>query len=89
MKIEKISLNKHFFFGDCEIVFKDSSGKPLDTVVIAGINGSGKTTLLQTIYGILTAAKNHYRQSLHPFFSRQGIRISSIKRTVTGKNLEL
>ena len=66
MKIEKITFKKHFFFGDGEIVFKDSSSKPLDTVVIAGINGCGKTTLLITILSILTNPKNDY---LHSFIS--------------------
>jgi predicted ATP-binding protein involved in virulence len=63
MKIEKISLKKHFFFGDCEIIFQNSEGKPLDTIVVGGINGSGKTTLLEAILDILTGSKNNLEQS--------------------------
>lgn len=63
MKIEKISLKKHFFFGDIDIVLKNSSNKALETVIFAGNNGSGKTTLLETILEILTDSKNTSRNS--------------------------
>lgn len=54
MKIEKIRLNNHPFFGTMEVDFTGPDGKALDTIVIAGINSSGKTTLLETIWQILT-----------------------------------
>ncbi len=56
MKIEKVSLKGHPFFGDKEIEFKDAKGNILDTVVFAGVNGSGKTTILETIFHLLTNA---------------------------------
>jgi len=50
MKIEQIKLKDYKVLQNFEIDFKDSDGKILDTVVIAGINGSGKTTLLEVIF---------------------------------------
>lgn len=55
MKIEKLFLNNHPFFGAQEISFKDSDGKVLNTVVFAGNNGNGKTTMLETIFDIMTS----------------------------------
>lgn len=57
MKIEKISLRKHFLFGNIDIDLVDSNGKPLDTIVFAGNNGCGKTTLLVAILEVLTGIK--------------------------------
>lgn len=58
MKIEKISLRKHFLFGNIDIDLVDSNGKPLDTIVFAGNNGCGKTTLLVAILEVLTGIKS-------------------------------
>ena len=55
MKIEKLFLNNHPFFGKQEIGFKDSKGKVLNTIVFAGNNGNGKTTILETILDITTS----------------------------------
>lgn len=54
MKIEKIHLENHPLFGTMDIGFTGTDGKPLDTIVIAGINGTGKTTLLLAIFTIIT-----------------------------------
>ncbi|OQB44655.1 MAG: hypothetical protein BWY02_02751 [bacterium ADurb.Bin157] len=58
MKIEKISLRKHFLFGNIDIDLLDSNGKPLNTIVFAGNNGSGKTTLLVAILELMTGIKS-------------------------------
>lgn len=58
MKIQRISLRKHFFFGDIDIDLADTQGSPLDTIVFAGNNGCGKTSLLLAILEILTSARN-------------------------------
>lgn len=58
MKIQKISLRKHFLFGNIDIDLLDSNGKPLDTIVFAGNNGSGKTTLLVAILELMTGIKS-------------------------------
>jgi predicted ATP-dependent endonuclease of OLD family len=50
MKIKKIHLDNHPFFGTFDIDFTGPDGiTPLNTIVIGGINWSGKTTLLKTI----------------------------------------
>ena len=49
MKIEEIKLKDYKVLENFEIDFRDSDGKILDTIVLAGINGSGKTTLLELI----------------------------------------
>jgi len=77
MKIQKIALRKHFFFGDIDIDLMNSSGKPLDTVVFAGNNGCGKTTLLIAILDILTGIKTNG--------SNSGVDLSL--QTLTGKGL--
>ena len=53
MKITKLYIKDHPFFGTKEIDFTASTGEPLSTVVLAGINGSGKTTLLEYIRKLL------------------------------------
>lgn len=50
MKIKKIELQNHSFFGNQEFVFTKSNGDVYDNVVLAGENGSGKTQLLNIIY---------------------------------------
>lgn len=52
MKIEQIKLKDYKVLQNFEIDFRDSDGKILDTIILAGINGSGKTTVLNVI-------KNH------------------------------
>lgn len=58
MKIKKVHLSEHppfgTMFGTMSIDFTGPGGKPLDTVVVAGINGTGKTTLLLTLLRIMT-----------------------------------
>lgn len=63
MKIQKISLRKHFFFGNVDIDLTGANGKPFDTVVFAGNNGCGKTTLLETLLSLLTGYKAINRES--------------------------
>jgi predicted ATP-binding protein involved in virulence len=58
MKIEKLFLSNHPFFGNQEVSFKDSNGKVLNTIVFAGNNGNGKTTILETIFDIMTNKNN-------------------------------
>jgi len=60
MKIEKLMLYSHPFFGNQEVSFKDSNGKVLNTIVFAGNNGNGKTTILETIFDIMTAVTHQY-----------------------------
>ena len=50
MKIKKIELQNHSFFGNQEFVFTKSNGDLYDNIVLAGENGSGKTQLLNIIY---------------------------------------
>lgn len=63
MLIHKISLKKHFLFGDMDISLIDANNSPLKTIIFAGNNGCGKTTLLNTIYDILTKEKPNYPHS--------------------------
>jgi energy-coupling factor transporter ATP-binding protein EcfA2 len=60
MKIKSIHLEDHPFLGTVDIDFTGPGGKPLDTIVLAGINGSGKTTLLETIFQIMTHVEKKY-----------------------------
>lgn len=50
MKIKKIELQNHSFFGNREFVFAKNNGDVYDNIVLAGENGSGKTQLLNIIY---------------------------------------
>jgi len=50
MKIKKIELQNHFFFGNQAFVFTKNNGHVYDNIVLAGENGSGKTQLLNIIY---------------------------------------
>lgn len=77
MKIQKIALRKHFFFGDLDIDLTATDGKPLDTVVFAGNNGCGKTTLLIAILDILTGIKTNS--------SNSGVDLNL--QSITGKGL--
>ena len=43
MKIKKIELRNHSFFGNQEFVFAKNNGDVYDNIVLAGENGSGKT----------------------------------------------
>ncbi|TXI91637.1 MAG: ATP-binding cassette domain-containing protein [Neisseriales bacterium] len=49
MKIRKLKLENHQFFGNLEIDFTNN-GKTLDTIIIAGENGCGKSQLLNLIF---------------------------------------
>lgn len=49
MKIRKLKLENHPFFGDLEIDFTNN-GKTVDTIIIAGENGCGKSQLLNLIF---------------------------------------
>jgi len=50
MKIKRIELQNHFFFGNQVFIFTKSNGDVYDNVVLAGENGSGKTQLLNILY---------------------------------------
>ena len=50
MKIKKIILKKHAFFGDIEFDFTNSRGQIANNIVLAGENGCGKTQLLNVIF---------------------------------------
>lgn len=49
MKIRKIELENHPFFGNIKIDFTNN-GKTVDTIIIAGENGCGKSQLLNLIF---------------------------------------
>lgn len=53
MKITKIHLEAHPLFSTMDINCTGPDGKPLDTIVFAGVNGTGKTTLLFSILRFL------------------------------------
>jgi len=61
MKIEKLSFSGHPILGDMELDFTGPEGKPLDTIVLAGVNGSGKTTMLELIREIMLGRFPDYR----------------------------
>ncbi len=70
MKIGKLHLTDHPFFGTIDIDFTDSEGKPSDTVVFAGINGSGKTTILNHIKWLIKKGKIlHGNLDPHKFYA--------------------
>ncbi len=50
MKIRKIIYKNNHLFGDLEFDFTDSSGKTINTIIIAGENGVGKSLLLNHIF---------------------------------------
>lgn len=54
MKIKKIRLQNHPFFGDAEFDFTDNSGPIMENIVLAGENGCGKTQLLNVLYDFST-----------------------------------
>lgn len=58
MKIKKIELQNHSFFGNQEFVFTNSSGDVYDNIVLAGENGNGKTQLLNVIYDFCNLSLN-------------------------------
>lgn len=53
MKIRHIIIKNYKVLQNFEIDFRDSDGKVLNTIVIAGINGTGKTTIFECILSIL------------------------------------
>lgn len=63
MKIAKVHLEGHPFFGTMDFNFTKPDGSTLDTVVIAGVNGTGKTTLLLAILLIMESNNIHFKQS--------------------------
>ena len=74
MKITKLHFEDHPFFGTTEIDFTDSAGKPLQTIVLAGINGSGKTRLLSEMIRLLKENVS-YQFEDYPFYeSRERIK---------------
>lgn len=50
MKIKKIEVIHHDFFGNTEFNFTDAHGQIMDNIILAGENGCGKTQLLNLIY---------------------------------------
>ena len=50
MKLKKIKFDNHEILNNLEVNFCDSSGIPLNMVVIIGNNGTGKTTLLKSLF---------------------------------------
>ena len=63
MKIAKVHLEDHPFFGTLDFNFTKPDGSTLDTIVIAGVNGTGKTTLLKAILLIMEYNNTHFEQS--------------------------
>lgn len=63
MKIRKVHLRNHPFFGTMDMNFIGQDGKVLDSIVIAGINSTGKTTLLMTLFDIGTHGNNTFTDS--------------------------
>ena len=54
MKLRKIKWRSHEILGDLLLDFTNTAtGKPYDTIVIAGENGTGKTSILESIYNFL------------------------------------
>jgi len=49
MTIKNLKIENYKLFKNFKISFLDSSNKPLNLIVLAGINGSGKTTILEYI----------------------------------------
>lgn len=47
--ITKLKWKDHPILGNLELNFTNSSGKPYNTIVLAGENGTGKTTILETL----------------------------------------
>lgn len=74
MKIKKIILKKHAFFGDIEFDFTNSRGQIANNIVLAGENGCGKTQLLNVIFdfsriptdGIVSDEEREFIVSLSP-----------------------
>jgi len=54
MKLKSIKFENHPILGNLFVDFCDNSGKPVNTILIAGENGTGKSTLLNEIYKIVT-----------------------------------
>lgn len=50
MRIKKIILKNHAFFGNIEFDFTNSRGQIVNNIVLAGENGCGKTQLLNIIF---------------------------------------
>ena len=47
--ITKVKWKNHNILGNLELDFTNGSGKPYNTIVLAGENGTGKTTILETL----------------------------------------
>ena len=50
MKIKSIEFHDSPVLGDFRIDFTDTSGQPVDTIILAGENGCGKSSILQAVY---------------------------------------
>lgn len=51
--IKKIKWAHYKNLGDMGLDFTDDSGRPFNTIVLAGENGTGKTTILDTLADFL------------------------------------
>ena len=51
-KIRKIKFINHPILKNLQLDFCDSSGKAIDTIILAGENGTGKSTILNELYNI-------------------------------------
>ena len=51
--IKKVKWSNYKNLGDLELDFTDDSGKPFNTIVLAGENGTGKTTVLDSLVTFL------------------------------------
>jgi predicted ATPase len=61
MKIKRVKWKGHPILGNLELDFtNNSTGKPFNTILIAGENGTGKTTILETISTFLNMGTFEY-----------------------------
>ena len=89
MSIKNLKIENYKLFKNFEISFLESSGEPLNLVVLAGINGSGKTTILEYIDNnfdrvVYLKAKEQKSQNLQREIVRY-IKFLIFKKGLSGK----
>ncbi len=88
MLIERRRLTGHPAIEDLELDFRDETGEPARTVVLAGSNGVGKTILLEAIHGLSEHGALHGRFDAHLQISAaEAKRLSETKPPVFGDDV--